>query len=190
MVEVVRWHTFIGCTSPRCFLIFIALKFNYTWHVLTFFESILPSWFGTYIILFEVVMEVIYWEACSILGGPRVWILHANYLVFFQILEIILRGWTYWRLLHFYFWRLSWSAYLWRLLLSILGLTTCLPVECSNYLASCTFMHRAGCLEIHTCGLVASILWTFCCFWRRLLCSIHLGGLLYCLFSHASWRVH
>jgi hypothetical protein len=36
----------------------------------------------------------------------------------------------------------------------------------SIYLASCTFIHGVGCLGIHTCGLVACILWTTCYFWR------------------------
>jgi hypothetical protein len=46
----------------------------------------------------------------------------------------------------------------------------CLPtsflVEHSIYLASCTFIHRVGRLEIHTCGLVTCILWITYYFWR------------------------
>jgi hypothetical protein len=46
------------------------------------------------------------------------------------------------------------------------GLTTSFLVERSIYLAACTFIHGVGCLGIHTCGLVACILWTTFYFWR------------------------
>jgi hypothetical protein len=79
---------------------------------------------------------------------------------------------------------------LWRLLLAILGV---------DHILSCGALHLLGSLHIHpwsrlpwdyTCGLVACILWTSYYFGRRLLWSILLGGLLYDLFSHASWGVH
>jgi hypothetical protein len=79
---------------------------------------------------------------------------------------------------------------LWRWSTSYFGVLTTIFVEHTIYLASCAFIHGVGYLGIHTCGLVACILWTSCNFWRRLLRSILLGGLLYCLFSHASWMAH
>jgi hypothetical protein len=191
VVEVVTWHTFLGHTSPRCSLIFIAWIFQL--HLASF------DLLGERPHLFDLAHILFYlrwlWRAFI---GRHVAYLEGHMCGFCMLLLGLLS----------IFGDSSWRVHMWKFLLAIFGdclggrtcgemfyflfweLTTSFLVECSIYLASCTFIHGVGCLGIHTCGLVACILWTSCYFWRRLLWSILLGGLLYVLFSHASWRVH
>jgi hypothetical protein len=81
-----------------------------------------------------------------------------------------------------YFWKLSWRVHLWRLLFSILGF---------DHILSCGVLHLVGTLHIHPWSFctLTQLLWITFYSLRRCLWSILLGGLLYYLIIHASWRV-
>jgi hypothetical protein len=135
-------------------------------------------------------MEGIYWEPCGIPEGPHMWPSHALSWSPFYFWRFFLKG-AHVEDSSCYFLLLSLALHMWILFhLLFWNLTTSFLMESFIYLAPCTFIYVVGFLGIHTCVLVACILWTSCYFWRRWLWSILLRGLLYVVFSHASWRWH
>lgn len=140
VVEVVTWHTFLRHTSPRCSLIFFAWLFQLH---LSFFD--------------------IHWRVLSYLES-HTWHLHALAWSPFYFWRCILEG-AYVQGSSRYFRLPSWRLHLWReVLLSSWELTTSFLVEHSICMAACKFIHGVSYLGIHTCGLVACILWTPFCF--------------------------